>query len=86
MSAQPPADQGVQLPLPVDRQVTRQEAAAILGLSVGRVRQLYTSGAFTKYYNAQGHLRLDRDEVEAYRTDRETFRRPASAKVPAYSL
>lgn len=85
MSALTPADQEDSAPpvLPVDRQITRQEAAARLKLSVGRVRQLYDSGVFSKYYNAQSHLRLDSNEVEAYRVQRETFRNAPAVKVPA---
>lgn len=54
--------------------ITRQQAAALLGLSVGRVRQLYDSGRLTKYRNAVGNLRLSRDEVIALKLARETFR------------
>lgn len=63
--------------LPAERQITRQQAADIIGLSIHRVRQLYGTGRFTKYRNAQGHLRLDRTEVEDYRKQRETFRATA---------
>ena len=77
MSAHLPSDSADLSPsLPIERQITRVEAAAMLGLSVARVRQLYDHGRLTKYYNKLGHLRLDKDEIEALRKERETFHPP----------
>jgi hypothetical protein len=69
--------------LPIEYQVTRAEAADLLDLSVGRVRQLYDAGKLTKYYNAQGRLRLDRREVIALRRERDFFKAAESKKIPA---
>lgn len=60
--------------LPILHQITRVEAAGLMRLSVSRVRQLYDAGKLTKYYNAQGRLRLDRREVLELRQERESFR------------
>lgn len=58
----------------MSRLITKEDAAALLGVSVARVYQLADEGALTKLKPERGRaLRFDEDEVVALATARETF-------------
>lgn len=64
----------------MDDLITRAQAAALLNLSVARVRQLGASGDLTELRNSIGRVRFRRAEVIALKRHRDTF---CAERVPA---
>lgn len=56
-----------------DEYLTRDQAAALLGVGLRQLYQYADDGLVTKYVNASGHVRFRRAEILAFKRRRASF-------------